>query len=78
MSVIRLLRLHKGFGFQIRRVCVFGGFWLHELGYGITATGDLDHHPLIPQKTGGAGEVEGIVELESLAIMSGLQHGKVN
>jgi hypothetical protein len=37
----------------------------------------LNHHPLVPQESGGAGEVEGIVELESLAVLSGLQHGKV-
>jgi len=47
-----LFGLHKGFGFQVRRMRVFCGFGLHKLRDRVTSAIHMDHHLIIPQKTG--------------------------
>ncbi|MNE60863.1 hypothetical protein D3C80_1560380 [compost metagenome] len=56
MGIIRLLRLHEGFGFQIRGIRILRRLRLHKLGYRIPPAVHMDHHLLIPQEARGLGQ----------------------
>ena len=75
VRVIGLLRLHEGLGLEVGRVGIFGRLRLHELGDGVTAAGDLDHHLPIPQESRRARQSRGACQFKTFAVISGLQHG---
>ena len=75
MSIVVLLRLHKGLGFEIGCIGVFGRLGLHVLRSCKATTCDLNHHTLIPQERTSFGHLGWACELISLAILGWLYHG---
>ncbi len=75
VGVVVLLGLHEGLGFDVGGVGVLCRLGLHELGRGIAAAGDLDHHLLVPEEAPRLRHGGGAGELVAVPIVGGLEEG---